>query len=101
MKGKGGAARKRGAAEGLDWGTRVVRNILRPLTLIAAPGALLGLLVFLIADAFRVAQGEGIRSLAAALLPLLAFGYLAEFRREELREAGRSAPGWAVFSAMI
>lgn len=57
-----------------------------PLAMVATPLFLLALIVFFVFQAFSDSVGDGIRSFAAVLLPLMTIALLVGFRRDELRE---------------
>ena len=57
-----------------------------PLAMVATPLFLLALIVFFVFQAFSDSVGDGIRSFAAVLPPLMTIALLVGFRRDKLRE---------------
>ena len=69
-----------------NWGLGLIDGFLYPLAMVATPLFLLALIVFFVFQAFTDGVGDGIRSFAAVLLPLMTIALLVGFRKEELRE---------------
>jgi hypothetical protein len=69
-----------------NWGLGLIDGFLYPLAMVATPLFLLALIVFFLFQAFSDSVGDGIRSFAAVLLPLMTTALLVGFRRDELRE---------------
>ena len=69
-----------------NWGLGLIDGFLYPLAMVATPLFLLALIVFFVFQAFSDSVGDGIRSFAAVLLPLMTIALLVGFRRDELRE---------------
>lgn len=74
------------ANEQSNWGTRLVLKFLYPFALIAAPVFLLVLLIYFVVTAFIDGGiGTGIRSVAAALIPLMVLTFIIQYNKSPLR----------------
>jgi hypothetical protein len=83
-----------------DWGSQLVEDLLFPFSRFAAPGFLLALMIFFVAQAFAGSIGQGLRSFAAVLLPLMVLTFLVKSSWDTSSWIGR-IPAWASFSAMV
>jgi hypothetical protein len=69
-----------------NWGTRLVLTFLYPFALIAAPVFLLALLIYFVVTAFMDGGiGTGIRSVAAALIPLMVLTFIIQYNKSPVR----------------
>ena len=83
------------------WGEGLIHRILYPFASFAAPAFLLVLLVFFIWRAFTVDLPSGLRSFAAALLPLMIVTYMTTARRSDLSRRTAQVPSWLTFVVML
>lgn len=81
-----------------NWGTSLVERLLIPFSLFAAPGMLLGLIIFFLVQAFSTGVGPGFRSFAAVLLPLMALTLLVVTKATPSMDR---IPGWIAFAGMV
>lgn len=84
-----------------NWGEGLIHGLLYPFASFAAPAFLLLLVVFFIWRAFAVDLSSGLRSFAAALLPLMIVTYLTTARRADLSSRTARVPNWITFVAML
>jgi hypothetical protein len=87
----------------LTWGERLVYTMLYPLAQVIAPAFTFGLMARFCWRAFDGGLGDGVRSFAAELLPLLLVTYLTASRRwgDRLALVAGAVPIWATFSGML
>jgi hypothetical protein len=97
----GATARTRSARTGENWDEGLIHGLLYPFASFAAPAFLLLLVVFFIWRAFTADLASGLRSFAAALLPLMIVTYLTTARREDLSRRTARVPNWITFVAML
>jgi hypothetical protein len=83
-----------------NWGARAVDHVLYPIALFAAPAFLVVLTVYFVAQAFSRSAGDGVRSFAAVLMPLMVLALLVAFKRSSLRRAA-AVPNLWVFVATL
>lgn len=85
-----------------NWGVWLIDQLIHPFTLVATPGFLLILMVYLVMSAFTQGFGLGMRSFAGVLFPLVMVAFVFIFQRELLARLGR-VPTLAayVFSLII
>jgi hypothetical protein len=82
-------------------GARLVRQVLYPFAIFAAPAFLLSLICYLTIGAFFDGLGVGVRSFAAVLLPLMALTLLVSYRQDVVRTTAEKAPNLAAFVASL
>jgi len=83
-----------------NWGSQLVERLLFPFSTFAAPGFLLMLMIFFVAQSFAGSVEQGLRSFAAVLLPLMVLTFLVKSSWDTSSWIGRT-PAWASFSAMV
>jgi hypothetical protein len=72
-----------------NWGAHLVRNLLYPFAIFAAPAFLLVLMLYFVITAFiDGGLAQGIQSAAAVLLPLMVVTFLISYRRDAVQAAG-------------
>jgi hypothetical protein len=80
-----------------NWGLWLIHGLLYPFAMVATPLFLLGLIVYFVFQAFSDSTGDGVRSFAAVLLPLMTLALLVAFRKEKLQKAEKLPSTWAFF----
>ena len=84
-----------------NWGTWLVDNLLYPAAIFATPLFLACLIVYLILSSFLDSTAEGIRSFAAALLPLMVLTYLIQRQRDALASTTEKTPNVLAFAISL
>jgi hypothetical protein len=84
-----------------NWGLWLINGLLYPFAMVATPLFLLALIVFFVLQAFSDSTGDGVRSFAAVLLPLMTLALLVAFRKEKLQRAERLPSIWAFFLTLV
>ncbi|RLP93315.1 hypothetical protein EAD89_06690 [Micromonospora sp. BL4] len=87
-----------------NWGSRFIEGALYPFAQVAAPGLLLILMIWFVTRGFAEGVGDGVRSFAGVLLPLMALTFLVKTTQGSERDpkSGIMAiPSWASFLAML
>ena len=92
-----------------NWGAVLVRRLVHPLTTIATPIFLLVLTVYFVATAFKTDIYTGVRSLSAALIPLIMVTFTSIFVNDiltKLRNANvllsfLTSFVWAIFVMIV
>jgi hypothetical protein len=94
------SAERRARSNG-NWGEGLIQRVLYPFASFAAPAFLLVLIIYFIWRGFTVDLSSGLRSFAAALLPLMIVTYLTTTRRAELSRRTALVPSWVTFIVML
>jgi hypothetical protein len=85
----------------VNWGEGLIHRVLYPFASFAAPAFLFVLLVFFIWRAFTVDLASGLRSFAAALLPLMIVTYMTTARQADLSRRTAQVPSWLTIPVML
>lgn len=88
-------------ADTSNWGTLLINGVLYPFALFGAPLFLAALLIYLIAEDFSDSVNDGLRSFAAALLPLMVVTFLWVFRSEPVADSIERVPRLVAFTATL
>ncbi|WP_435280659.1 hypothetical protein [Streptomyces koelreuteriae] len=80
---------------GKDWGTALVEDFIYPVAVFLAPASLLVLMVFFVIRAFTHGLDDGIRSFAAAALPLVGLAFLSRIVHHSGTTTTRKGPAFA------
>lgn len=72
-----------------NWGDWLIHRVVHPFTVFVTPTFIFTLMTYLVLAAFGAGFGQGIRSFAGVLLPLVVITFIFIFQRELLETLGR------------
>lgn len=75
--------------ESKNWGVWLIDQLIHPFAIVATPGFLLILMLYLVIAAFTEGFALGMRSMAGVLFPLIMVAFIFMFQRELLERLGR------------
>lgn len=72
-----------------NWGVWLIDQLIHPFTIVATPGFLLILMIYLVISAFTEGFHLGMRSFAGVLFPLVLVAFIFIFQRDLLERLGK------------
>lgn len=88
-----------GTSDQSNWAIWLLHKVLHPFAVAATPLFIFGLIMYFLFSAFQEGIYPGVRSLAGALLPLIAATFLYIFQRTQLEKLGGARILWWGFFA--